>query len=123
MSDSLDRVILGGSYEAARATNEGGEVHHIPAYGAYCKLNILSKNSGPSNWMETVDHRRTQSWGRSSSAMAYRSQQQVLIARNEFRVAQQMDLDDVRSKFGSLYDRGMDQALVYTADLGDRILL
>ena len=34
-----------------------------------------------------------------------------------------MDLDDIRSKFGSLYDRGMDQALVYTVDLGDRILL
>ncbi len=32
-----------------------------------------------------------------------------------------MDLDDVRSKFGSLYDRGIDQALFYTVELGDPI--
>jgi hypothetical protein len=44
-----------------------------------------------------------------------------LIARGEFLVAQQMDLNDVRSKFGSMYDRGIEQALVYTVELGDRI--
>jgi hypothetical protein len=122
VSDALDETVLGGSYEAVRAANEGGEVHHIPAYGAYCKLNILSKNSGPAIWMETVDHRRTQSWGRSSFAIAYRSQQQTLIERGEFLVAQQMDLEDVRSKFGSMYDRGIEQVLGYAVELGDRIL-
>jgi hypothetical protein len=60
---------------------------------------------------------------RSSFAIAYRSQQQGLIERGEFLVAQQMDLEDVRSKFGSMYDRGIEQALGYTVELGDRILV
>lgn len=107
----------GGAYEAVRTTNEGGEVHHIPAASA----SHLSKEEGPAIWMEAIDHHQTASWGRSRSAVAYRREQQELIQKGYFQEAQKMDVDDIRSKFGSKYDEGIQQALEYTNRIYDRL--
>ena len=55
--------------------------------------------------------------GRSKSAQAYRAKQKDLIDKGLFREAQQMDIDDVRTKFGNKYDEAIQQMLEYTEEL------
>lgn len=112
----------GGSYKDVRDANEGGQVHHMPSFAASQSAGVLSKNSGPSLWMETSDHRRTQSFRRSREADDYRNQQKELIEQGKFQEAQQMDIDDIRSKFGDKYDLGIQELQNYTQELGDQIL-
>ena len=57
--------------------------------------------------MDTPDHRGTASWGRSKAAQAHRARQRELIKQGRFREAQQLDIEDVRSKFEDKYDRGI----------------
>ena len=64
---------------------------------------------GPSVWMSTADHRRTASWGNSRSARQYRSRQASLISQGRFREAVQMDINDIRAKFGNKYDAAIRQ--------------
>ena len=66
--------VRGGAYTLVRATNIGGEVHHMPAKSAVTTKGVtpvLSEYSAPSIWMETVDHKKT----RSHSNSAYVQQQ------------------------------------------------
>ena len=102
--------IQGGAYEAVRAANQGGEVHHMPA----AAVSYLSRAEGSAIWMEAADHHKTASWGRSREAIAYRKSQQALIQQGQFRTAQQMDIDDIRLKFGNKYDQAITQMLQYT---------
>jgi hypothetical protein len=67
--------------------------------------------------MDTPEHHQTASWGRSKAAQAYRTKQQELIGQGRFREAQQMDIDDVRSKFGPIYDEHIRQMEEYTDTL------
>ena len=67
--------------------------------------------------METPDHRQTGSWGSSGEAKAYRHRQKELVEQGKFKEAQQMDIDDVRSKFGDKYDQGIGEMLDYTDGL------
>jgi hypothetical protein len=90
----------GGRYGDVRRGNTGGQVHHTPASA----VSPYTHHTGPSVWMETLDHRRTGSWGSSAAAKAYRQKQADLIAQGKLREAVQMDIDDIRSKFGSKYD-------------------
>lgn len=69
------------------------------------------RTKGPSVWMETPDHRRTASWGSSKAAEAYRQRQADLISKGKLREAIQMDIDDIRSKFGSKYDKNISEML------------
>jgi hypothetical protein len=112
----------GGSYREVRDKNEGGQVHHIPAWGAYNESNLLSRDDGSAIWMTPEDHRKTASWGRSKEAEAYRNQQRDLIDQGRFEDAMQMDVDDLRSKFGDKYDPAIQQAQeYYHNDLEDRL--
>ncbi len=77
----------------------------------------LSKNKGPSVSMKKEDHRQTASWGNSREARAYRQQQKELIDSGDFKGAQQLDINDVRSKFGSKYNSGIKQMQDYTDSL------
>jgi hypothetical protein len=110
--------IQGGAYEAVRAANQGGEVHHMPA----AAVSYLSRAEGPAIWMEAVDHHKTASWGRSREAIAYRKSQQALIQQGQFRTAQQMDINDVRLKFGDKYDRAIAQMLRYMDEISIKII-
>lgn len=71
-------------------------------------------------WRKIPDHRRTASWGPSDSAAVYRQRQKELIDQGKFREAQQMDIDDVRQKFGNKYESGLQQMVKYTDDLLNR---
>jgi hypothetical protein len=106
----------GGSYKSVRSTNIGGEVHHIPAYGSYSGTGLLTKNDGPAIWMSKEDHGDTASWRSSKEARNYRAQQKELINQGKFQEAQQMDVEDIRSKFGDKYDVGLNEAESYTGE-------
>jgi hypothetical protein len=94
----------------------------MPAWGAYDKSGLLSRNDGPSIWMTPEDHRKTASWGKSRDAQAYRHQQKDLIDQGRFQDALQMDVDDLRSKFGNTYDPAIQQAQEYYRNtLQDRL--
>ena len=59
----------------------------------------------------TADHQKTASWGRSKAAQAYRDKQDTLINSGKLRAAIQMDIDDIRSKFGNKYEANIKQML------------
>ncbi len=97
----------GGPYDKVRAGNTGGQVHHTPA----AKITPFEYRKAPSVWMETADHRLTKSWGSSADAKAYRQIQDDLINQGKLREAIQMDIDDIRAKFGNKYDENIRQML------------
>ena len=107
----VSKAAKGGAYKDVPAN--GGEVHHMPADS----VSPLPKGKGPGARMETADHQQTASWGSSKEAKAYRQQQKELIEQGKFEEAQQMDIDDVRSKFGNKYDEGIEQMKKYTETL------
>jgi hypothetical protein len=92
----------------------GYQSHHMPADS----ISPIPRESGPAIAMKSDHHLRTASWGRDAASIAYRQRQADLISQGDFRGAQQMDIDDVRSKFGSIYDDAIAQLLKYTADMG-----
>lgn len=99
---------LGGAYK--NVPSKGGEVHHMPANS----VSPLSRGTGPGIRMDKLDHRKTASWGSSREARIYREKQKTLINQGKFAEAQYMDIIDIRNKFGSKYDRGIQQMLEYT---------
>jgi len=89
------------------------ECHHCPANS----VSPLSKGDGPSIQMDKADHRQTASYGNSKDAQAYRQQQSDLIDQGDFTGAQQMDIDDVQSKFGNKYDGAIKEMQDYTKEI------
>jgi len=109
--------VKGGSYrdikENMKERNETGEeyeVHHTPADSC----TELSRNEGPAIKMERDDHRQTASCGYSREAQEYRAQQKELIDNGKFDEAVQMDVDDIKEKFGDKYDEGIDEMRTYS---------
>lgn len=103
----------GGAHGKVKG-KRGYESHHIPANS----VSDLPRNKGPAIAMEVDDHRQTASWGSSKEAREYREKQRQLIDQGDFKAAQKMDIDDIRSKFGSKYDDAIRQMLIYTNGLG-----
>ena len=101
----------GGSYKELFKEGEGDkyEIHHIPADSA----SPLERGDGPAIRMEKDDHRKTASCGNSKEAREYRAEQRELIAEGKFREAVQMDIDDIREKFGSKYDSAIGEMETY----------
>ena len=102
---------LGGAYKDIPAN--GGQRHHMPADS----VSPYSKKDGPAVVMDTMDHMETASWGNSKRAQEHREMQKRLINQGEFKEAQQMDIDDIKNKFGNKYDQGIIQMEKYTEDL------
>ena len=105
----------GGSYREVKehSSGETHEVHHMPSDDA----STLERNDGPCIKMEKEDHRETASYGNSREARAYRAKQRELIEQGKFKEAQQMDIDDIREKFGDKYDEEIKQMEEYTKKL------
>lgn len=108
--------VNGGSYgEIRNNMKERGdsgqeyEVHHMPADSA----TEIDYNDGPTIKMEKTDHLQTASWGKSKDAQEYRAQQKELIEQGKFREAAQMDIDDIRDKFGDKYDSAIAEYETY----------
>lgn len=89
------------------------EVHHMPADS----VTELSRNDGPAIRMDKEDHRETASCGNSREAREYREAQKELIDNGKFEEALQMDIDDIREKFGDKYDKAIDEMLDYVKEL------
>lgn len=90
----------GGKYGDLQPAGTGKEINHIPANAS----SPLSKYSGPSIRMDYADHRAVYSTGSSLASQAWRTRQKQLIDAGDFRGAIQMDVDDIRARFGSKYD-------------------
>ena len=105
----------GGSYKDVRVKGEGKtkEVHHIPAK----EISPLNENDGPAIKMDIADHRKTASWGNSRDARDYRASQKKLIEAGKFREAMQMDIDDIREKFGDKYEDAIAEMMDYVDQL------
>lgn len=85
------------------------EVHHMPADS----VSTLDRNDGPAIAMEYEDHKLTSSCGNSRDAQEYRAEQKRLIEEGKFQEAYQMDVDDLREKFGNKYDSAIEQTSQY----------
>ena len=105
----------GGSYKEVFVEGEGDkyEIHHMPADCA----SPLDRDDGPAIRMEKADHRKTASCGSNQEARAYQSAQRELIAQGKFREALQMDIDDIREKFGNKYEKAISEMLAYVDQL------
>ena len=89
------------------------EVHHMPADS----VTELSRNDGPAIRMDKEDHRETASCGNSREAREYRERQKELIDDGKFEEAVNMDIEDIREKFGDKYDDAINEMLEYVEEL------
>lgn len=114
-SDIVEKPKEGGSYAEVKKYSDGEthEVHHMPADSA----SSLERNDGPAIRMEKADHRQTANCGSSKEAREYQAAQKELIENGKFREALQMDIDDIRGKFGSKYDTAISEMLSYVDKL------
>lgn len=105
----------GGSYSEVKKNSDGQthEVHHMPADSA----SHLDRMDGPAIKMEKEDHRKTASCGSSLEAREYQAEQREKIQNGDFRGALQMDIDDIKEKFGDKYDKAIGQMLEYVDKL------
>ena len=115
ISNSEIRDRQGGRFGDIFKEGEGDktEIHHMPADS----VTELSRNDGPAIKMDKSDHRETASCGSSREARAYRERQKELIDEGKFDEAVQMDIDDIREKFGDKYDDAINEMLAYIDEL------
>ena len=86
---------------------DGLESHHVPADS----VNGLHIDDGPAIQMDPWDHARTASNGKTRGSHIHRARQKKLIEQGRFGAAIQMDIDDIRSKFGIKYDQAIKEML------------
>lgn len=108
-------VLGGGSYKDVKHQNTqpGKEINHMPADS----ISDISHDNGPAIKMDKTDHYQTASWGNSKDAVEHRQKQQALMKEGKIKEAIQMDIDDVKSKFGSKYDEAIKQMLAYVDEM------
>lgn len=104
---------VGGKYGSIKAL--GGQRHHMPSDS----VSPLSTNNGPCIRMLTADHKKTSSYGSSTSAVNFRKKEKAKIDEGKFLAAQQLGINDVKSLFGSTkYSNAISQMVTYTKSLG-----
>ncbi|MBQ5989318.1 MAG: hypothetical protein IJL67_07465 [Oscillospiraceae bacterium] len=118
VAETENKVKGGGSYREVKkyADGEKQEVHHVPAKSSY-ELSSLSFEDGPAIKMDKADHRKTASCGNSREAREYCAKQKEYIDEGKFREALQMDIDDIREKFGDKYEKEISEMLEYVDTL------
>ena len=97
----------GGLYSDVRATNKGGEVHHLIADS----VSEIPRKDAPSIWMTKSDHMQTESWGNSNVSKTFRATQKNLVKQGKNRDALTIGIKDVRSKFDSKYNKELLDAI------------
>jgi len=99
--------------------NDGKDSHHTPADEA----SYLPRKVGPAIQMAQdyengiTDHTHTSSNGSSYGAIGYRAVQQNLINNGHWQAATDMDIVDIRSRYGSKYDMAIADMQAYTSCL------
>ncbi len=111
---------MGGSHKYVRAKTVGGHVNHMPSSSGTIKASGNRKptyDEGPGIWMTVDDHKLCRSTGSSTEALTYHARQAKLIGEGKFLEAQQLDILDIQSKFGTKYDKSIEQMVKYTKRL------
>ena len=93
----------------------------MPAYKAVKEGGMsgrVSHYKSPATWMTKADHRKTASWGSWAKASQWRSQQAKLIDKGKFGKAMEMDIRDIKRKFGKKYNKGISEMIDYTIGEG-----
>lgn len=103
---------VGGAYGSMLAYE--GQRHHIPSDS----VSTVTTYSGPAIRMLKEDHRMTASCGGSTAAKNFRAKEEALINAGKFDEAMQLGIDDVRSLFGSKYNRAIEQMISYAVKQG-----
>jgi hypothetical protein len=107
----------GGAHrDTKKPAKDGKDSHHCPAKKTYRDAPISSED-GPAIKMSPSDHRKTASYGSSQDAKDYRKKQRDLLSEGKLMDAIQMDVKDIRKKFGNKYDKGINQMLAYARTL------
>ena len=105
----------GGTYRELFSKFKGNlkdnklQIHHVPA-NASSSETVMSRLDGPSILMTEKDHALTASYGNSLSAKSYRAKQAKYIEEGNWKKAFEMDVNDIRSKFGEKYDEALKAA-------------
>ncbi len=89
--------------------SNGLEIHHIPANAA-SEETIMSRKNGPAIVMTKEDHQKTASYGASAAAKQYREKQAEYIKNKDWKKAFDMDVKDIRTKFGTKYNKAISLA-------------
>jgi hypothetical protein len=106
---------VGGAHRSVQGIT-GYEAHHMPSDWA----SDLPTAYGPAIALTKADHKLTESFGSSARAKAYRQKQLDLIRAGDFAAAQDLDIKDIRDKFGSKYDDAIEQLLAHSRSQGHR---
>jgi hypothetical protein len=115
--DRAEETYKGGPHkETSQPVNDRLDSHHCPAKKCYVNAPISSAD-GPAIQMDPADHAKTASYGNSPDARKYRAIQQELLNQGKLEEAIQMDIDDIRSKFGSKYDDAIHEMVEYARTL------
>ena len=110
-------LVGGGSYREVRDSNDGGEVHHMPANSVNRDTGSAGRDTGPAIHMSTDDHAQTASHGRQGlDAADYRQKQADHINNGRYDNAMAMDIRDVSGLFPGRYKKSMLQAVQYAVD-------
>jgi hypothetical protein len=108
--------VLGRSHYKVRDFNIGGEAHHMPSFGVIEDSGIALKyDTAPAICMRIEDHALTD-----SSRVRANDEQADAIRRFGafgFEIVQGRDILEVRGKFGTRYDFGINQMRNYTRQL------
>lgn len=120
--------LQGGAHGQMREWN-GGESNHIPPRSVL--PSHISVKEGPAIWMEHNDHVGCNSSGSGQRTLInspskypaktvdqWRQAQSELIQQGRIREAMQMDIDDIRNRYGNKYEQGINDMLNYINKMG-----
>jgi pretoxin HINT domain-containing protein len=99
----------GGMHGRLQPAGAGKQINHMPADASTGSL--ITKYSGPSIRMDTADHAQLYTTGSSYASQAWRSWQQELVSQGRIDEAMQMDINDVRARFGTKYDSAITEMI------------
>ncbi|AYG78396.1 tRNA(Glu)-specific nuclease WapA [Streptomyces hundungensis] len=81
----------------------GTEINHMPSFQSVEDFG-MPYGDAPAIQMDYVDHRAVYTTGRARAANAFRALQKELVGNGRIDEALQMDINDIRNRFGAKYD-------------------
>lgn len=119
-----NKEIIGGSYEFVKhfADSKTHEVHHLIPAKLLKLAKILDYMEGPCIRIEIEDHKSTRSYKKSNMLEdKYFVKQLKYLENNNIRAAVEMEISDLRNKFGSKYDDAFKEVMEYVSKLEEKL--
>lgn len=107
-SSTVRYNFAGGKYGTMKSYD--GQKHHMSSDS----VNGLTTYVGPCIRMITSEHRKTASFGNSTSAKKFREKEKKKVNDGKFLAAQQLGVTDVQNKFGLKYNGAINDMIKYT---------